>query len=407
MVLQIHPVAIHGMWGKPGHVSALVREIETITSTEEVELNVLVVVTNRSEHTYDGIDHGGERIVAEIDERIKSLEQTGEKKVTRLSVVGYSLGGLLGRYVMGILHSRKFFEKIKPTNFNTFATPHSGLLRYPSLLSLVVSSIGSRLLSRTGEQFYGTDRWSGGKPLLEIMSETDGVFYEALTLFPQLTIYANAVHDTTVAYVTAAIETVDPFVDHGKRGLTVKYNPTYKPLIESYTVQPAEARPPRSKPLFPPPLRDLGLPLNILLFIALPLFLPLIVTIALIRLSLDSRASRKRIKLLEADKHRASGWLSTMLQGIDREMGDVVADIAGGPDDPEDPEAGTRFCHIPKDQRAHPILSKSQIRMVVNLNTLPNLKKQLTFIHPENNTHGVIVATAIRSVPKQIKWGWA
>ncbi|KDQ13987.1 hypothetical protein BOTBODRAFT_33099 [Botryobasidium botryosum FD-172 SS1] len=394
MAPQIHLlVAIHGMWGNPDHLAALVREISTIAATDEFELNVLVAETNRSEHTYDGIDHGGERIVVEIDERIKSLEETGAQKVTRISVAGYSLGGLLSRYVIGILHSRKFFEKVKPINFNTFASPHIGLPRYPSLLSSIVSAVGSRLLSRTGEQFYGTDRWSGGKPLLEIMSETNSVFYEALNLFPQLTIYANAVHDTTVPYITAAIDTVDPFVDHEKRGLTVKYNSAYKPLIESYaTGQPEEAHPRQRKPLFPPALQDLGFPLNVILIIALPLFLPLIIIIVLIRFSLDSRASRKRIKLLEADKHRASGWLSTMLQDINQEVGDVVADIAGAPDDPDDPEAGTSLCRrIPKDQKAHPILSKSQMRMVANLNTLPNLKRQRAFIHPELNTHGVII----------------
>jgi len=313
--------------------------------------------------------------------------------VTRISIAGYSLGGLLSRYVIGILHSRKFFEKVQPINFNTFASPHIGLPRYPSLVSSIISSLGSRLLSRTGEQFYGTDRWSGGKPLLEIMSEKNSVFYEALALFPRLTIYANAVHDNTVPYVTAAIETMDPFVDHEKRGFRIEYDATYKPLIESYTTgqSPLDVSQ-QSKPFFPPALQDLGFPLNVLLIIALPIFLPLIIIIALIRLSLESRASRKRIKLLEADKTRASGWLSAMFQDIDQEVGDVVADVAEVPEGTGDPEAGgKRACCVPKDRRAHPILSNSQKKMVANLNTLPNLKKRVAFIHPEINTHGVII----------------
>jgi len=47
-------------------LAALVSETEIITTTEEFELSVLVAETNRSDHTYDGIDHGGERIVAEV-----------------------------------------------------------------------------------------------------------------------------------------------------------------------------------------------------------------------------------------------------------------------------------------------------------------------------------------------------
>ena len=89
-------------------------------------------------------------------------------------MTGYSLGGLISRYVVGcvdlealglhrivllivqksILHQRGFFENVIPINFNTVATPHIGLLRYRGFMSKVFAYFGPKLLSRTGEQFY-------------------------------------------------------------------------------------------------------------------------------------------------------------------------------------------------------------------------------------------------------------
>jgi hypothetical protein len=71
-----------------------------------------------------------------------------------------------------ILHQRKFFATVTPVNFNTIATPHIGLVRYPSLFSKLASILGPWVLSRTGEQFYSTDKWSKtGRSLLEVMAD--------------------------------------------------------------------------------------------------------------------------------------------------------------------------------------------------------------------------------------------
>jgi hypothetical protein len=52
------------------------------------------------------------------------------------------------------------------------ATPHIGLLLYPSLMSKLGFFFGPRILSRTGEQFYAVDKWSKtGRPLLEVMAD--------------------------------------------------------------------------------------------------------------------------------------------------------------------------------------------------------------------------------------------
>lgn len=108
---------------------------------------------------------------------IEAPEANPRKKVTRFSIIGYSLGGLLSRYAVGILYSTGFFDdgKVKPVNFATIATPNIGLLRYNTLLSTVTNTFGPTFLSRTGKHFYAkdADEWGAGegKPLLEVMSE--------------------------------------------------------------------------------------------------------------------------------------------------------------------------------------------------------------------------------------------
>ncbi len=81
--------------------------------------------------------------------------------------------------LISILHQRNFFATVTPVNFNTIATPHIGLLRYPSLFSRLASLLGPKILSRTGEHFYATDKWSNtGKALLEVMTDpSEGCFF--------------------------------------------------------------------------------------------------------------------------------------------------------------------------------------------------------------------------------------
>lgn len=68
---------------------------------------------NAGSFTYDGISTGGERVFHEIEEEIKRLSGAGQE-ITRLSVVGYSLGGLVARYAVGLLESKGIFERITP-----------------------------------------------------------------------------------------------------------------------------------------------------------------------------------------------------------------------------------------------------------------------------------------------------
>jgi hypothetical protein len=123
----------------------------------------------------------------QVVDKVQSLRDAGED-VKKFSLTGYSLGGLIARYVIGcatstrigtfglpehsILYERDFFKDVEPVNFNTFATLHIGLLEYKSVFSRLFARLGPNLLSRTGAQFYLKDKWSPrGRPLIEVMAD--------------------------------------------------------------------------------------------------------------------------------------------------------------------------------------------------------------------------------------------
>ncbi|KAH9039344.1 DUF676-domain-containing protein [Lactarius pseudohatsudake] len=390
-------VLIHGMWGNPSNLASMHRIIEqtrvhqSSVNPDGTELHVMLAETNQAESTYDGIDWGGDREI-----------RKGGKKVTRFSVTGYSLGGLLARYVVGILHQRNFFVAVTPVNFNTIATPHIGLLEYPSLRSRLSSIVVPRFFSRTGKQFYAVDRWSNtGKSLLEIMTDPAHVFYQGLKLFPHIRIYANAINDVTVPYLTAYVDLEDPFISHTTDDLAVEYDDKYFPIIKSFTRQdtPTPKRGPRPyslawfrtyKPPLPPRLQA-PFPFNIATAVLIPILLPIILILVLIRISISSYHSRSRIRLLESEDASATQRLVHVFGQLERRVEDIVADMA---DDP------ATLVPSPNGNQAAKValrVTPAQRRMVAALNTLPQLKKERAFITDVINSHATIIARDIKN----------
>ncbi|PSS31125.1 hypothetical protein PHLCEN_2v2330 [Hermanssonia centrifuga] len=418
-------VLTHGMWGSPNHLDEMSRVYKELRGQEGSKagpdgehLHILVAQANREKGTYDGVDWGGERVAEEVMDEIKKLEDEG-KKVTRFSVTGYSMGGLVARYLVGVLHQRKFFDTVTPVNFMTVATPHIGLIRYPTFRSSLFAYLGPRLLSRTGEQFYTVDEWSpSGRPLLAVMADPDRVFYQALNLFPHIRFYANAVNDTTVAYPSAAVEIDDPFADHEFNGIHIELDETYSPIIKSYISSDSPPPPPPKprafskkwlkgmQPQIPPAFR-LAFPYNVLVIVALPVLFPTLLTLIVVRLSLDSRSSRSRIKLLESDESYRER-LANVIGHLEKQVEDAVLEYM---DDPGDSETTTDLSETPNtavsttkpgkcEKKEHkvvkPQVTAVQKKMIKSLNTLPNLKKELVFIHPVMNSHAVIISRDVK-----------
>lgn len=130
-------------------------------------------------------------------------------------MVGYSLGGLIARYAVGLLDNKGFFDKMTPVNFTTFATPHLGT-RTPLVgwLSHLYNDIGPRTLSVSGHQMWMIDDFRDtGRPLLSLLADKDGIFIKGLRRFKNLSLYSNIINDRSVPFYTSCIESKDPFVD--------------------------------------------------------------------------------------------------------------------------------------------------------------------------------------------------
>ncbi|KAK9470164.1 putative serine esterase-domain-containing protein [Dipodascopsis tothii] len=212
-------VLVHGLWGNVSHFDYITRAIDeffTVESASEPnpDPHVLVCRSNEGYKTYDGIDVCGEKVANEIEAALHSYEQAGIP-IRRLSVVGYSLGGLMARYAIGLLYQRGWFKKLTPVNFTTFCSPHLGV-RAPGrdLATTMFNTFVPRTISATGRQLFLNDQFATtGMPLLSFLADKGSIFFHALTLFPHRALYANVVNDIRTAWFTSAIQPTDPFLD--------------------------------------------------------------------------------------------------------------------------------------------------------------------------------------------------
>ncbi|KAL8959815.1 MAG: hypothetical protein Q9193_003383, partial [Seirophora villosa] len=290
-------VLVHGLWGNPSHLAYLAEALREKHSAEQ--LNILVAKSNSGSYTYDGIETGGERVTQEIETLLQELERDGAP-IKKLSVIGYSLGGLIARYTIGLLHSKGWFEKIQPVNFTTFATPHLGV-RTPlrGYHSQLWNVFGSRTLSASGRQLFTIDTFRDTKrPILSVLADPDSVFIRALSLFKNRSLYANIINDRSAQYYTTAISSTDPFVDLD--AVTIRYLDNYSPnILDS------------DHPVAPKPAQDQqslytrlssssqGLLYRVPLYTALAALIPVATIAWTINSGIQSFRSNKRIQVHE------------------------------------------------------------------------------------------------------------
>ncbi|KAL8826204.1 MAG: hypothetical protein Q9170_007494 [Blastenia crenularia] len=290
-------VLVHGLWGNPNHLSYLAKALRE--KHHDDKLNILVAKSNSGTYTYDGIETGGERVTQEIEALLQELEQDGAS-ITKLSIVGYSLGGLIARYAIGLLHSKGWFEKIQPVNFTTFATPHLGV-RTPlrGYHSHLWNAFGSRTLSASGRQLFTIDTFRDTKrPILLVLADPDSIFMRALSLFKKKTLYANIINDRSAPYYTTAITATDPFVDLD--AINIRYLDSYSPNI----LEP-------NNPVSPKPAQETqslytrlssgsqALITSVPLYTALAAFIPIATVVWTINSGIQSIRSNKRIQIHE------------------------------------------------------------------------------------------------------------
>lgn len=180
---------------------------------------------NADYNTYDGIEVGAERIAHEVEETVTKLSGKGTN-ITKISIIGYSLGGLIARYAVGILYKDGLFDKLQPVNFTTFATPWIGVRSSKKgITGQIWNAVAPRTLSVSGMQMFSADNFRDtGRSLLAVMADSNSIFARGLKRFKHKSLYANTMNDRSVPFYTAAFNRTDPFVDED--AIEVHYMPT-------------------------------------------------------------------------------------------------------------------------------------------------------------------------------------
>lgn len=241
---------------------------------EDDSVIVHIVKSNESLKTFDGIAIGAERVFVELMDRIREIVDQGDT-VRFFSLVGYSLGGLFSRYLIGMLESVGFFNNVAPVVFATFATPHAGTYFHSRRAKArVLNAFGSRLLGITGGELFNCNE------TLQDLADPEGRYMIGLRRFKRHLLFANATHDRTVPFWTSFLAVKNPFrhLDHVRlcfydHSLVVKHKEVRPFLVDMETSVYDE------KELHPPKLTRRDKLTRVLLFVLLPIFLPTMLTV--------------------------------------------------------------------------------------------------------------------------------
>ncbi|KAI0912073.1 putative serine esterase-domain-containing protein [Ustulina deusta] len=307
-------VLVHGLWGNPNHMNQVANALRA--AYPEDQLHLLLAKRNSGNFTYDGIELGGERVCLEIEEEIETIRRKGGN-VTKLSVVGYSLGGLVARYAIGLLSAKGVLDHLEPVNFTTFATPHLGVrsaLR--GWYDKVWNRLGARILSESGRQLFIVDNFRNtGRPLLSILADPDSIFITGLKKFKRRTLYSNIINDRTVVHYTSMITKTDPYRDMTK--IKVNHVKGYKDVVLDPTNPVVPLPPVGPKSTMRSVAADsLSYIKNGPYVLALAIFLPIGITAFLLNSVVQTVRSSRRIQLhengqagIQIEKYRMPLWI--------------------------------------------------------------------------------------------------
>ncbi|EGO59057.1 hypothetical protein NEUTE1DRAFT_78745 [Neurospora tetrasperma FGSC 2508] len=156
-------------------------------------------------------------------------------KITKISFIGHSLGGLIQTYAIAYIqkHSPTFFDQVEPVNFIALASPFLGLnhenpyyvkfaldfglvgrtgqdlgltWRAPTIARNGFGAIISQFGENTHKHVYGEPQ-PESKPLLRILPT--GPAHTALKKFRNRTVYSNVVNDGIVPLRTSCLLFLD------------------------------------------------------------------------------------------------------------------------------------------------------------------------------------------------------
>lgn len=382
---------------------------------------ILAAQRNSGTYTYDGIELGGERVVHEIEDTLEQLSAKGHT-ITKLSVVGYSLGGLVARYAIGLLEANGTLDKLVPMNFTTFVSPHVGV-RSPikGWPSHVWNVLGARTISISGRQLFMIDDFRGtGKPLLSLLADPNSIFIRGLAKFKNRSVYANIVNDRSTVFYTTAISKIDPFPDPEKAN--INYVDGYEQVI----IDPDQHVLPTQEATEETPSYFAGLNrafkkfyTTASLYLFLTVFLPIFTVLFLLNSVVQNMLSQQRIKLYEQGKTDLLPGryrVPLIMQDVRGAVEDVFENLNASQSNeylteqerndeehntkirrhslkqPVEKQSQPKITTSEGDQSEYPLLAltPAQFEIIDSLNAV-GIKKYPVYIHKARHSHAAII----------------
>ncbi|EGV65305.1 hypothetical protein PSN45_002546 [Yamadazyma tenuis] len=157
--------------------------------------------------TERGIKYLGSRVAEYIIDLIQNNEPLSKGNVTKISFVGHSLGGLVQTFTIAYLQVNFpwFFQRIKPINFITIASPMLGASNENPIYVNLALSAG--IVGKTGQELSLRFTEDVSKPLLLLLPQ--GPTHTVLKRFVRRTLYSNVANDGVVPLRTSALLYLD------------------------------------------------------------------------------------------------------------------------------------------------------------------------------------------------------
>ncbi|KAG8428223.1 hypothetical protein J3459_005951 [Metarhizium acridum] len=384
------------------------------------ELRLLFAKRNIGSFTYDGIERGGERICSEIEEELRAVEDSGGK-ITKISIVGYSLGGLVCRYAIGLLYAKGILDQLECMNFATFASPHLGV-RTPlkGWHNHIWNVMGARTLSMSGRQLFTIDNFRDtGRPLLSVLAEPTSIFMLGLRKFRRHTLYTNIINDRSAVYYTTGITKTDPY----RKLDTVKVN--YLKGYNGVLLDPANPVQPSPKLRGPATISSVTGSIvdwikRIPFMISVAVFVPIGVLAYLCNSVIQNIRSSKRIRLYEQgqagvsiDGYRVPVFIKELREEVENTYEALNSSqnqeyLATEDEDdvdamsPEDRRLIQRERRLSTPTQPTLALTPHQFEMIRSLDTL-KWRKYPVWIHNHRHSHAAII---VRIEKKAFDEGW-
>lgn len=167
----------HGLFGCSYFFDGFKQRIENSVQNSTV---ILPSINNFLLSTF-GMKTCGIKLVKVVEESILQYPDA-----TTISFISHSFGGILTRYVIGLLHERGIFDKIKPFAFVAISSPHLGVITDSTIIQLGLKHF-------TGKT--GKDLMIDSSSLKEI-SCAGSKYIVALDDFKVKLLYGNLYNDT-------------------------------------------------------------------------------------------------------------------------------------------------------------------------------------------------------------------